>query len=229
MKQKHVKSRYYIKKEIDLIIMKINILKQYYFIFRKLYFVDGYCNINKTIPHTMTYINTALIEKVIIELYKILSDQHDNVISIHNFLEEFHKHRNDFREQKYIIIKQIDSNKKERLYIDTDKIEKNIEELESFLNNNKKIINYINKDRNKVIAHNDKKMNFNKKYKPKELKVVVTYLELCNFIDELFKKMNNIYCTLYKIQYADLEETDCELKYLNKILDESHKKNEIMI
>ena len=221
MKQKHVKSRYYIKKEIDLIIMKINVLKQYYFIFTKLYFVDGYCNIKKTIPHTMTYIKTALIEKVIIELYKIVVDQDDNVVSIYNFLKGFHKHRNDFREQKYIIIKKIDSNKKARLYIDTDKIEKNIEELELFLNNNKKIINYINKDRSKVIAHNDKKMNFNKKYKPNELKVVVTYLELSNFIDELFKKMNNIYCTLYK--------TDSELKYLNEILDEAKKKSEIMI
>ena len=224
MKQKQVKTRYYIKKEIDLIIMKINVLKQYYFIFKKLYFVDEYCIINKTLPNTMIYINTALIEKVIIELYKIVVDQDDNVISIHNFLKEFHKHRNDFREQKYIIIKNIDSNKKSRLYIDTDKIEKNIEELELFLNNNKKIINYINKDRNKVIAHNDRKMNFNKKYKPSELKVVVTYLELNNFIDELFKKMNEIYCTLYKIQYADLEGTDYELKYLNKILDEAEKK-----
>ncbi len=227
MKQKAVKSRYYIKKEIDLIIVKINILRQNYYIFRKLYFVDGYQNIGKFIPHTLNFINIALLDKIIIELYKIVADKDKNVLSIPNFLKEFHNHRCDFREQKYIYVKDIDSSKKERLYLDTNELEKDIQELEVFLENNKKIIDYIKKDRNKIIAHNDKKMTFKKNYKPKELRTVIVYKELSDFIDELFSKMNNIYCTMYKTQYAYLEETDSELKHLNNILEDEKKKYEI--
>ena len=207
--------------------MKINILRQNYIIFKQLYFVDGYKNIGKFIPHTLNFVNNALLDKIIIELYKIVADKDKNVLSIPNFIKEFHNHRNDFREQKYIYVKDIDSSKKERLYLNTNEIEKDINSLELFLDGNKKIIDYITKDRNKVIAHNDKKMSFKKNYKPKELKNRIVYKELSDFIDGLFSHMNTIYCTLYKTQYAYLEETTGELKNLNKILEEERKKYEI--
>lgn len=90
--------------------------------------------------------------------------------------------------------------------------------METYINNNKHIRQYIKKLRDKTIAHNDKTMSFNKNYKYEELKVKITYEELEKYIDTLYSCMNTIYSTLFKIQFAYYDELDSELNYLDSIL-----------
>ena len=77
---------------------------------------------------------------------------------------------------------------------------------------------YIKKLRDKQIAHNDRRMSFNKNYRYDDLKTKVTYEELEQYIDHLFFYMNRIYSTLFKIKFAYYNELDSELKYLDSIL-----------
>ena len=218
-----MKSKYYIKKEIDLLIMKINVLRQNYLIYKQIKFKGGYENIAKFLPYTSNIILTALIDKILMELSKLVVDGNDNDLCIYSFIKKYKADRKSFKEKKYIYVKDIDSDKKHRMYIDTNEIEDDINNLEKFLNDNKHIRSYLKKIRDKKIAHNDRKMNFKSNYLPVELKQKITYEELSNFIDGLFKNMNTIYSTLFKIQYAYLEETEHELKYLNEILEKERK------
>lgn len=212
-------SKYYIKKEINLLMMKITILRQNYIIFKQLKFKDGCANIQKVIPRAIQYISTALLDKIIIELSKLVVDINKDDLCINSFIRKYEENKKHFKEQKYIYVKEFNTGKRHRHYLDTNEIEKDFEDLENFLKTNVYIRNFLKKTRDKRVAHNDKRMSFDSKYLPIELKQRITYDEISKYIDGLFNKMNQIYFTLFKTQYAPYF-TDAynELNYLNEIL-----------
>lgn len=218
MNYKRRTSKYYIHKEIELIMFKLNHIKQLYFIYKKIKFKDGYENIYKELPRLTNIILRSIFDRIILELSGLIVDFNDEDLSICSFISKFHEYESDYKEKKYVYVKEIDTGKKHRLYIDTNSIKDDINELETYINNNKHIRQYIKKLRDKTIAHNDKTMSFNKNYKYEELKAKITYEELEKYIDTLYSCMNTIYSTLFKIQFAYYDELDSELNYLDSIL-----------
>ena len=147
-------------------------------------------------------------------------DKDKEDLSIRSFIKKYEANKSIFKEQKYIYITEIDSSKKHRYYINTNAIEKDIDELKYFLVKNDYMMKFLKKIRNKKIAHNDLKMNFNSKYIPIELKQRITYDEISSYIDGLFNRTNKIYFTLFKTQYVNFNQTVYnELNYLNDVLD----------
>lgn len=205
-------------KEINLIMFKLYDLKQLFFILKKIQFVDGYKNIIKKLPKISNVILNSLLEKIVIELSGLVVDHNEDDLSIMSFIIKYHQYEADYKEKRYIYIYDINTNKKHRVYINTNSIKNDINELEQYIQNNEYIKKYIKKLRDKQIAHNDRRMSFNKNYRYDDLKTKVTYEELEQYIDNLFFYMNRIYSTLFKIKFAYYNELDSELKYLDSIL-----------
>ncbi len=210
-------SKYYIHKEIELIMHKIFYIKQLYFIYRKTKFTDGYVNICEKLPGTFYVLLPTIFDRIVLELSCLVDDRGPDDLSICNFIEKYHKNTNAFKEKRYVYIN-VNSNRKRRLYIDTNSIKDDIDNLEKCIKSNVKINKYLRTLRNKAIAHNDWKINFKKNYKYQELKVHISYDDLEQYINDLYKFMNNIYSTLFKIQFAFLNDIESELDYLNFIL-----------
>ena len=218
MSYKRKTSKYYIHKEIELIMHKIFYIKQLYFIYRKTKFTDGYINICNQLPRTFTVLLPTIFDRIVLELSCLVDDHGDDDLSICNFIEKYKKNTNAYKEKRYVYI-DVDSRKKRRLYIDTSSIKDDIDNLEQCIKSNIKINKYLRTLRNKAIAHNDWKINFKKNFKYQELKVKISYEELEQYINDLFKYMNNIYSTLFKIQFAFSNDIDSELEYLDDILN----------
>ena len=199
-------------------MFKLYNLKQLYFILKKIQFVDGYKNIIKKLPKISNVILNSLLEKIVIELSGLVVDHNEDDLSIMSFIIKYHQYESDYKEKRYIYIYDINTNKKHRVYINTNSIKDDINELEQYIQNNEYIKKYIKKLRDKQIAHNDRRMSFNKNYRYDDLKTKVTYEELEQYIDNLFFYMNRIYSTLFKIKFAYYNELDSELKYLDSIL-----------
>ena len=185
---------------------------------KKIQFIDGYKNIIKKLPKISNVILNSLLEKIVIELSGLVVDHNEDDLSIMSFIIKYHQYESDYKEKRYIYIYDINTNKKHRVYINTNSIKNDINELEQYIQNNEYIKKYIKKLRDKQIAHNDRRMSFNKNYRYDDLKTKVTYEELEQYIDNLFFYMNRIYSTLFKIKFAFYNELDSELKYLDSIL-----------
>ena len=218
MVNKNKTSKYNVEKEVNLIVKKIYHIKQTFNVFQKIWLEEEYKSISDRLPYTSSIILSTLFNEVILGLSKLIVDDGDNDLCIQSFLRKYYNNKDDFKEQRYIYIKDIKTKKRSRLYLESGEIKEDIEELEKVLESNNHIIKYIKKLRNKDIAHNDRKMNFHKNYKPEELKIEVTYEEIEMLIDNLFKHMNNIHCTLFKTSFAFYDDITPELKYLNNIL-----------
>lgn len=215
MNIKRKTSKYYIHKEINLLLIKLIRIKHLYSIFRKIYFKDECEFIYKTIPKTSTMILQIIVDTIILELSCLVVDYKDEDLCINGFINKYHKYEGDYKEKRYIYIKDVDTGKKHRFYIKTNDIKNDIDELEKYINKNEHIRKFLKKYRDKTISHNDKRINFKPHYKYTEMKLNITYDELEEYIDKLFFLMNNIYSTLYKTNFAYVSEVDQELDYLN--------------
>ena len=218
-------SKYYIHKEIELLIIKLFHIKQMYCVYKKIKFKNGYNEIYNRLPSLLNIILPILLDKIILELSGLVVDHDDEDLCILGFIYKYKEYKNDYHEMKYIYIKEINTRKKHRLYLDTNSINDVINEFEEYIEQNKKILKYIKKSRDKLIAHNDKKIHFNKNYKYDDMKKTITFDELDSFIEGLYKRMNIIYCTLFKTQFAYSESLDSEMKYLNDLLLEDYQKH----
>lgn len=222
-------TKYYINKEIEFIMFKLFYIKQLYFIYRKTAFTDGYKNICERLPEISNFILPAIFDKILLELNCLVNDRGDKDLSICNFIYKYHKNSQLFKEQYYIYIKPIGSDKKRRFYIDTNSIKEDIINLEKCIRSNNKINKYIKKQRHKIIAHNDWKINFKTNFKYKELKKKILYEELEQYIDDLLKSMNTIYSTLFKSKFMYCHNVDSELNYLDYILQNDKNTGQTII
>lgn len=216
-------SKYYIKKDIKLMIEKTNIIRQEYLIFKKLKFSDGYTNIKKAIPISSHYLLDALFEKILLELSKLLGDSDYKDLCIDSFIARYNNHPDLHKSKKYYMIKDLNTNKRHRVYLKNTDIVIEINNLITLVNKHQSTIRYIKKLRNKKLGHNDRKLLYNPRNKPPELKINILYVEIWNLIDELFSQLNKIYLSLFGGLYAPLETGDFELKRLNEILEKSSK------
>ena len=87
---------------------------------------------------------------------------------------------------------------------------------------NKNLIVYLNKKRNKTIAHNDKQYSFNRKIK--YTKNVVTYEQLDNFIDSIYEIVNNLNKSIFGITTINTYYFRDELLWLNELIKNNDKK-----
>ena len=163
MNYKRKTSKYYLHKEINLIMFKLYNLKQLFFILKKIQFVDGYKNIIKKLPKISNVILNSLLEKIVIELSGLVVDHNEDDLSIMSFIIKYHQYESDYKEKRYIYIYDINTNKKHRVYINTNSIKDDINELEQYIQNNEYIKKYGTKFGNcvaerKIIIGMNKKM-----------------------------------------------------------------------
>ena len=135
MNYKRKTSKYYLHKEINLIMFKLYNLKQLFFILKKIQFVDGYKNIIKKLPKISNVILNSLLEKIVIELSGLVVDHNEDDLSIMSFIIKYHQYESDYKEKRYIYIYDINTNKKHRVYINTNSIKDDINELEQYIDN----------------------------------------------------------------------------------------------
>ena len=218
-------SKYYINKEVHLILQRIIHIKQLYTVLKNIKPNKKFPYIHMKLNYTMSLIESALIEKVIIELCSIAIDKNDDDLCILGFIRKYEENKEKFKRKKCIYIEEVDTNKKHRFNLnDNNSLEEEFNKLKQLLDDNSKITDFLKKYRNKQLVHNDKKQFFHKNIIYPELKVKVTYDELESFINGLFKHINNIYFMLTAIQYADNELGLEEIKYLNTLLCEDHRR-----
>ena len=127
-------------KEINLIMFKLYNLKQLFFILKKIQFIDGYRNIIKKLPKISNVILNSLLEKIVIELSGLVVDHNEDDLSIMSFIIKYHQYESDYKEKRYIYIYDINTNKKHRVYINTNSIKNDINELEQYIQNNEYIL-----------------------------------------------------------------------------------------
>ena len=218
-------SKYYINKEVKLILERILHIKQLYTILKNIKPNKDYPYIHVKLSYTMGLIESALVEKIAIELYSIALDKNKKDLCIPSLIRKYEEHKDKFKPKKCIYIEEVDTNKKHRFDIkDTNTLENEFNNLKSLLETNTKITNFLKTYRDKQLAHNDKKLYFHKNNIYPELRVQITFVELESFINSLFKHINNIYFMLTAIQYSDNELGLEEIKYLNTLLCEDHRR-----
>ena len=217
-------SKYYIHKEIELLLIKLIQIKQLFCIYKKVYYNNGYTYILKKLPITSSIICNVIFEQIILELACLVVDCSDDDLSIKGFIIKYNEYKTDYKEKRFVYVVDSNSHKKRRLYIDTNDIKNDMDELETYIKNSNELCNYLKKWRHKSIAHNDKKINFKPRFRYEEMKLKITYNEIEKFIDSLILYMNNIYNTLFKTKFAYMDECDWELSYLNNLLEKDHIK-----
>lgn len=105
MNYKRRTSKYYIHKEIELIMFKLNHIKQLYFIYKKIKFKDGYENIYKELPRLTNIILRSIFDRIILELSGLIVDFNDEDLSICSFISKFHEYESDYKEKNMYMLK----------------------------------------------------------------------------------------------------------------------------
>lgn len=157
------KSKYYLKKEINILMYRLYDIKKSFQLFKLISSKENHEVFCKNFPYMMHTILQALKEKSLIELSKIICDDDKKSISINDILKMYDTNKDFFKERKYYYVKEWDTGKRKRIYFDKNDIKNNIEILKSDLNQNNNIKIFLKKYRNKKLAHNDKKYGFDKR------------------------------------------------------------------
>ena len=218
-------TKYYLNKEIKLIVERVFYIKRLFTILNNLKPNKDYPYIHVKLPYIMTVIENTLIDKILLELSCTIIDKDKEDLCIPWLIRKYENNKTKFKVKEYIYIKSIDDDRRHKLKINKDvNLENEFNSLKAFLLSNQKIMDFLKKYRDKQLAHHDKKLFFNKNNIYPELKVKITYEELEKFINELFIHINTIYLALSGIQYADGELGLDEIKYLNSLLCNDHKR-----
>lgn len=224
--QKEYTSKYYLKKEFEVILNKIYIIKQNFELFKVLKSDETKKNITDNMPYTCQIILNSLFNTIILELSKIIVDNSDykgmENVCVKNFLKKYENNKSLFKEKKYYYVTEINNNKRHRINLDNMASSKIISEYMKLEKENKNLIAYLNKKRNKTIAHNDKQYSFNRKIK--YTKNVVTYEQLDNFIDSIYEIVNNLNKSIFGITTINTYYFRDELLWLNELIKNNDKK-----
>ena len=86
MNYKRRTSKYYIHKEIELIMFKLYHIKQLFFIYKKIKFKNEYENIYKELPMMSIIILQSIFDRIILELSGLIVDFDDEDLSICSFI-----------------------------------------------------------------------------------------------------------------------------------------------
>lgn len=216
------KSKYYLKKEINIIMMNLYEINSAFKLFKDISSRENYEYICNSIPYCMKIILNALFEKVLMGLSKLLCDKDNNSITVLDIIELYKTNKEYFKEKKYYYITNIDTGKKIRKKFDNKNVQNDINKLEQDIRDNKCVIQYLSKRRNKSLAHNDKKYQYDRKNKYSNKKIL--YSDIENLIDILIKDINRISMNIFGISYAIQNNEKNEIEYLCEIIKFSKKK-----
>ena len=215
---KKYSSKYHLKKEMEIIIEKLNEYNRAFQLYKCLLKEDNKAIIYKHFPYLFTIILNSLEEKFVLGLYKTIYDIDSNGknICIIDIIKRYEKDKKHFTEKKYYYINRIDINKKVRRYLNPIEIKICINKIKSDLNNSKELKLFLHDFRRKTIAHLDKKYSFNSniKYSKKAIKLD----DIESLINIFAEDMNNLYNSLFGISYTFLYNESDELQYLNNII-----------
>ncbi len=153
-------SKYHIEKEIDIIMNKLNIIKQNFQLFKLLKSEDNIEYICKQFPCTFSIILDSLEERALLELTKLVGDHNNNCITLNDIRTKYQFSKNIFKEKKYYYVKDASNGKRHRMHFDYRNIDTSMKKLNNDLEANKKLVEYLKNRRNKSFAHNDKKNVF---------------------------------------------------------------------
>lgn len=215
------KSKYYLKKEIDIIMLNLYEIYKSYELFRIISSGENHKYICNSIPHSMKIILNALLEKVLIGLSKLLCDKDEKSITILDIIELYNKNKELFNEKKYYYAKDIGTGRRVRIKYDSGSIKSDISKLKNDLNNNQDIIDYLYKRRNKSLAHNDKKYKYNSRKKYTNKKVL--YGDIEKLINVLIEDMNSLSRNLFGLSYAFADNEKEEIEFLTMLIKNSKK------
>lgn len=227
--KKKYSSKYHLKKEIEIIIEKLYDLKRTFQLYRNLRSEGNKQIICDNFPHMFSIIIQSMEEKVLLGLYKVVfdKDKNDRNICITDIIESYNNCKKNFTEKKYYYIKDINSSKRIRRYLNPIEIELCINKIKNDLFNVKGLKEFLRNYRSKRLAHLDKKYSFNSKIRYS--KESITYEKIEKFIDLLIDDMNSLYNSIFGISYAFLYNELDELEYLNKIITEKINKKVLLM
>lgn len=220
-------SKYKIKKEIEIIIHKLFVIKKEFYLRKNLTTGENLEYICRKFPYMFSTIIDSLDNNYQINLIKLLNDdnKYHNNICISDIIRLFNNNSNIFVTKKYCFIPCNGEKKfKKKFELHPDDINTLFKKLKSDIISNQKIIDYLKCRRNKSLAHNDKKFNFDP-FRNKFTKKRIQYSEIESLINILMEDMTDIYYSLYGIKYYYNFEEKSELIFLKDILKNFYKSN----
>ena len=224
---KKFNSKYYLKKEIDYLLIKMYQIKVSFEIFKDLKSGEEKKFITDNIPFFSQTILTALSQNIFLELSKIIVDTPDfrgeENICLSNLIKKYNNNKSLFKLKKYYYARNVDNNKRVRINLPNTNINGIISNLSKKINVKNKIYNYLRKLRHKELAHNDKAFGF--KTRKKFIKGIVTYKEIEDYINELYNDLNELYRSIFSTSVAFRYEHKDELKWLTKIIKDYNSNN----
>ena len=217
------KSKYYLKKEIDIIMKNLYEINCAFGLFKDLSSGKNHEYICKSIPYSMKIILDTLFEKVLLELSKLLCDDDKKSITILDIVKLYKTDKQYFKEKKYYYAIDINTGKKIRRNFDVKNVQKDIDQLQYDIKNNKDVIEYLRKCRNKSLAHNDKKFQYDRKNKYSNKKIL--YSDIESLIKILIKDINAISMDVFGITYAFTNNEKEEIEYICNFIQEDKHNN----
>ena len=217
-------SKYHIEKEIAIIMNKLYVVKQNWKLLKELNSKENIEVICNQFPNLFNIILESLKEKAFLELAKLVVDldkTETNSITVNDLYNHYQKDKAMFKEKKYFLAREMNSNKRHKCNCYTYNIDDCMKQLKVDLNANKKIINYLKKMRNKSLAHNDKKMTFDTRNK--YCKGEITISEIYDFVVKLIKDINEISSSISGKQYLSIHPEIEELNCIRDILKANQK------
>lgn len=214
------KSKYYLKKEIDIIMICLHKINRSFKLFKELSSGDNYKYICSSIPHSMEIILDTLFESVLLELSKLLCDKDKKSITILDIISLYKTDKQYFKEKKYYYAIDINTGQKVRRNFNNVDVQKNINKLENDIKNNQMVIKYLGKRRNKSLAHNDKKFQYKKmKYSNKK----ILYSDIESLIRVLIEDINMISSNIFGVTYAFINNEKEEIEYLCNLIKQDEE------
>lgn len=212
------KSKYYLKKEIDIIMNNLYEINRAFELFKNISSSDNHKYICKTIPFCTKVILEALFEKVLLGLAKLLCDKDNKSITVLDIIDLYNTNKEYFKEKKYYYATDINTGKKIRRKFDNKNVKNDINQLQKDINNNKYVIEYLTKRRNKSLAHNDKKYQYDRRKRYSNKKIL--YKDLEELISILTKDINMISMDVFGVTYAFTNNEKEEIEYLCNLIKE---------
>lgn len=219
---KHIITKNYVEKELKIIILNLYEAKRNYQLFKNMSSGNNYNFLCKRFPHFSNVVTNSLFRQSIIIIWRTIYDCDKKSVSINNLMDIYLANPNIFTLKKYYYIPEIGTQKKHRIDLKPEPVNKCILKINEDLKKYEFLGEYLKKSRNKLFAHNDKKFNFNPKKKIGKSKI--KYEDIEKFIDLILEDTNVLYRSLtgstYAFAYYELD----EVNYISNLIEkDSHK------
>lgn len=218
----HIITKNYVEKELKIIILNLYEAKRNYQLFKNMTSGNNYNFLCKRFPYFSNVVTNSLFRQSIIIIWRTIYDCDKKSVSINNMIDIYLDNPNIFTLKKYYYIPEIGTQKKHRIDLKPEPVNKCILKINEDLKKYKFLGEYLKKSRNKLFAHNDKKFNFNSKKKIGKSKI--KYEDIERFIDLILEDINVLYRSLtgstYAFSYYELD----EINYISNLIEkDSHK------